>query len=401
MAAPRIFVSSTCYDLQEVRGNLRDFIHGFGYEPIMSDFGDIFYDFNTHVQESCVEAIKQSDMYILIIGDNYGSTFHTNEKKQNEIPESVTLTEFKRALELEKAKIIFINKFVKHDYENYSNYLKEKYREYFNENSIEDKDINTEKNKIKIEVDKSYPFPKKSYKYIFYFLDKIYELRTNNAFFPFESSQDIKENLKKQWAGFLQERLKRREESNSFEKMEIKKMSDKLTKIERFLEDLNIQELLNTKKELSEGSSVLLSDSQFEEKQKMLYESLNNIFCFDDTNEWTGDFEIGYRFNFTFVPSIVQISKWLENLENLVKEYKWSLKIPSNKVFKGFFEGEIKKGFNNEIDYNSISILSELYKSLEEKEKESFIKSIELELSKMDIMFDDDFFDSISSEENK
>lgn len=396
MAAPRIFVSSTCYDLQEVRGNLRDFIYGFGYEPIMSDFGDIFYDFNTHVQESCVEAIKQSDMYVLIIGDNYGSTFHTSEKKQNEIPESVTLTEFKKALELEKAKIIFINKFVKHDYENYSNYLKEKYREYFNENTIEDKDINVEKHKIKVEVDKSYPFPKKSYKYIFYFLDKIYELKTNNAFFPFESSQDIKENLKKQWAGFLQERLKKREESNSFEKVEMKKMSDKLSKIERLLEDLNIQELLNTKKKLSEGTSGILSNSQFEEKQRMLYESLNNIFCYDEVDDWTEEISKAYRFKFMFTPSVEKITRWLDNLENLVKEYKWSLKIQSSKVFSGFFEGECKKGYNAEIDYKSILVLSELYKSLEEQEKQSFLIGIQLELSKMDIEFDDEFLESVN-----
>ena len=50
MAAPRIFISSTCYDLQEIRFQLRRFIQDIGYEPVMSEFGDIFYDLGDHVQ---------------------------------------------------------------------------------------------------------------------------------------------------------------------------------------------------------------------------------------------------------------------------------------------------------------------------------------------------------------
>ncbi len=42
MAVPRMFISSTCFDLHEVRRNIRDFISNFGYEPVMSEYGDIF-----------------------------------------------------------------------------------------------------------------------------------------------------------------------------------------------------------------------------------------------------------------------------------------------------------------------------------------------------------------------
>lgn len=48
MSSPRIFVSSTCYDLQEIRVNLKEYLKSFGYEPILSEFNDIFYDFNTN-----------------------------------------------------------------------------------------------------------------------------------------------------------------------------------------------------------------------------------------------------------------------------------------------------------------------------------------------------------------
>ncbi|MGL5982840.1 MAG: DUF4062 domain-containing protein, partial [Cetobacterium sp.] len=119
MPAPRIFISSTCFDLEEVRVNLRKFIEDFGYEPVMSEFGDIFYEFNNHVQDSCIQSIKNSDVYILIIGDYYGSKYHNAQK---EVPESVTLMEFKNAIKEAKLKYIFINKFVEYDYNNYRKY---------------------------------------------------------------------------------------------------------------------------------------------------------------------------------------------------------------------------------------------------------------------------------------
>ena len=37
MAAPRVFVSSTYYDLQHVRNDIHIFLQGLGYEPVMHD----------------------------------------------------------------------------------------------------------------------------------------------------------------------------------------------------------------------------------------------------------------------------------------------------------------------------------------------------------------------------
>ena len=72
MAAPRVFVSSTCYDLHEVRYQLRTFIEDFGFIPVMSEYGDIFYDYKKHVQDACKDEIEKSQLFILIIGNNYG-----------------------------------------------------------------------------------------------------------------------------------------------------------------------------------------------------------------------------------------------------------------------------------------------------------------------------------------
>lgn len=43
MAKPRIFISSTFYDLRQVRSDLYQFIESLGYEPIRNEEGDIPY----------------------------------------------------------------------------------------------------------------------------------------------------------------------------------------------------------------------------------------------------------------------------------------------------------------------------------------------------------------------
>jgi len=126
VAIPRVFVSSTCIDFQETRRQLRQFIQEYGFEPVMSEFNDIFYDFNAHVQDACKTEIDRCNLFILIVGNQYGSIYY-RETSTKQSPDSVTLQEFKKALEVQIPKHIFIDKFVKHDYDNYSRARAEKY----------------------------------------------------------------------------------------------------------------------------------------------------------------------------------------------------------------------------------------------------------------------------------
>ena len=65
MADMRVFVSSTCYDLSLLRSQLRTFIKSVGYEPVMSDHGDVIYDPRLHTHTSCLEEVRSCDMLIL------------------------------------------------------------------------------------------------------------------------------------------------------------------------------------------------------------------------------------------------------------------------------------------------------------------------------------------------
>lgn len=67
MPTPRIFVSSTCYDLKYIRENLKFFIRNLGYEPILSEEGNVFYDPSLHVQDACLAEVPSCQVLLLII----------------------------------------------------------------------------------------------------------------------------------------------------------------------------------------------------------------------------------------------------------------------------------------------------------------------------------------------
>src|SRR5665648_960339 len=91
MATPRVFVSSTCYDLRYIRENLKFFIKNMGFEAILSEDSDVFYDPQKHVEDSCLDEVTNCQMLVLIIGGRYGSKYKSE-------PESITNHEYKMAI---------------------------------------------------------------------------------------------------------------------------------------------------------------------------------------------------------------------------------------------------------------------------------------------------------------
>ena len=72
MALLRVFVSSTCYDLHAVRGQLRTVIQTLGHEPVMSDYMEVLYNPAEHTHESCLKEVAGCDIVVLIIGSRFG-----------------------------------------------------------------------------------------------------------------------------------------------------------------------------------------------------------------------------------------------------------------------------------------------------------------------------------------
>ena len=175
MSKPRIFISSTFYDLQQIRYELDKFIESFGYEPVRNEEGDIPYDKDDELQEYCYREISNVDILISVIGGRYGSRAVVEEGIEAEY--SVTQKEIKTALEKNKLVYLFIEKNVLTEYETY---VLNRGRDDVNYKFVDN--IN-----------------------IYKFLDEIKSLSRNNNIKGFETADEIKSYLKEQWAGLFKQ----------------------------------------------------------------------------------------------------------------------------------------------------------------------------------------------------
>lgn len=75
MSAPCVMVSSTYYDLRQVRTDLEGFLSGeLGYHPLLSEFPSFPIDPDKTAIENCRRRVEQNaDILVLVIGGRYGS----------------------------------------------------------------------------------------------------------------------------------------------------------------------------------------------------------------------------------------------------------------------------------------------------------------------------------------
>lgn len=79
---PSIFVSSTCYDLKQIRQDIREFIEeDLGYEAILSEYDSFPIDPDRDTINNCLRVVEQrADIMVLIIGNRYGYITDRGEK---------------------------------------------------------------------------------------------------------------------------------------------------------------------------------------------------------------------------------------------------------------------------------------------------------------------------------
>lgn len=170
MPAPRIFVSSTCYDLKYIRENLKHFISSLGYEPILSEEGSVFYDPTKHAQDACLAEVPSCQMLVLIIGGRYGSQYKETDK-------SITNKEFEKASE---AKVPIFSLVERPVYDQYRFWLVNKENAEIDENAIIYPAVDSTK--------------------IFEFIQQVQSASVNNAIILFDDFEGMQSYLKQQWA---------------------------------------------------------------------------------------------------------------------------------------------------------------------------------------------------------
>ena len=170
MAKPRIFISSTFYDLKQVRADLERMIKELGYEAVRNETGAVPYGKDKAPEAYAYKELELCDIIVTIIGGRYGS------ESSEEPGLSITQNELRRALEKGIQVFIFIDRDVLGEFSTYR--------------------LNKDNSKIK-------------YKFVdnvkvYEFIEMLIALPRNNPIAPFSTSSDITEYLQAQWAGLFQ-----------------------------------------------------------------------------------------------------------------------------------------------------------------------------------------------------
>ncbi|MDA1762334.1 DUF4062 domain-containing protein [Bacillus cereus] len=322
MANPKVFISSTCYDLRYIRENLKYFIRTLGYAPVLSEDGDVFYDPKGHTHDSCLEEIPNCQIFVLIIGGRYGGNF-------KETNHSITNAEYKEAVKLKIPIFTLVEHGVYSDHHVYT------------------------RNKKNASVDYSKIFyPSADNTMIFEFIDEVRKKSINNAIVPFKNFADIEDYLKKQWAGMMYSFLTKQNEAD--------RLIDTLSMLGTMNERIELlsKEILN---------SVGTNDSKITIK---LYDEMIANECISDLGLWH------------IKPSPVDILL-NETVDDLVLYYEMSININDDEGYsithgradlsKSKFEDlvncyrELRESMVNILNENDISIENYISKHKENR----------------------------------
>ena len=183
MAIPKVFISSTYYDLKYIRENLKLFIKNIGYESVLSEDGDVYYNTDIHTHDACLSEVSTCQMLVLIIGGRYGGKYLSEDT-------SITNMEYREAVKLKLPIFTCVEQSV---YTEHHVYTKNKEIDSIDATKI----IYPSVDKVKI----------------FDFIDEVRKSSINNAIFPFVDYADIERYLKKQWAGMMYQFLTTQSES--------------------------------------------------------------------------------------------------------------------------------------------------------------------------------------------
>lgn len=170
MARPRIFISSTFYDLRHVRDDVERMIRELGYDPVRNENAGIPYSKEERLETSAYREVELSDVIVSIVGGRYGS------EAKDDPGHSISQAELRRALDRGIQVFIFVEKSVLAEYATYQ--------------------LNKETAGVR-------------YRFVddvrvFEFLEDMFKLPRNNPIAPFETSAEITQYLKLQFAGLFQ-----------------------------------------------------------------------------------------------------------------------------------------------------------------------------------------------------
>jgi hypothetical protein len=216
MARPRVFISSSFYDLKHVRSTLEVFIGSLGFDPVLSEKGSIVYSPDVALDESCYREAKACDIFVLIVGGRYGSEASESSgaisKDFYDRYESITRKEYESARDAGIPSYILIEKNVMSEYETFKRNRDNTSIKYAHVDSVN----------------------------IFGFIDYLVTRPKNNPIFNFEFSSEISTWLREQWAGLFRELIRTRTDRNQITSLaaQVQDLSNVSETLKRYLEEV-------------------------------------------------------------------------------------------------------------------------------------------------------------------
>ncbi|HEY0017681.1 MAG TPA: DUF4062 domain-containing protein [Longimicrobium sp.] len=219
MARPRVFVSSTYYDLRYVRSSLELFIGSLGFDAVLSETGGVAYAPDRALDESCYREVQNCDLYVLIVGGRYGSEISSSRTETTreffDHYESVTRTEYRAALEKDIPVYILIERAVYAEYHTFQRNRDNGNIKYAHVDSIN----------------------------VFHFLDELLNQPRNNPVQSFDRYAEIEAWLREQWAGLFQELLYRMSGQQQLRSLaaQVSELSEVNKTLRRYLEEMLVR----------------------------------------------------------------------------------------------------------------------------------------------------------------
>lgn len=249
MAKPRIFISSTYFDLRSVRADLERFMTELGYEPVLHERGQVAYGNEEPLEDYCYREIEVCDVLVAIIGSRFGANSHRE-------PYSITQQEIKKALDIGTPVYVFVDRYVLAEYRTY---LQNKTVKDFKPAAADDLRI-------------------------YHFLEEVMLLPKNNPIAPFETAEDITRFLREQWSGLFQRLLE--EHARQREVNLVKNMENTLNTLNQLVTFLT--------EEKQKGSAaiqdiLLFNHPIFDQLRKLLFVPYRVLFLNkDELAKWLG-----------------------------------------------------------------------------------------------------------------
>jgi hypothetical protein len=322
---PRIFVSSTYFDLKHVRERLERFIENYYFEPVLFESDNVLFEHNKPLDLSCYNEVKLCHMMILIIGGRYGSIIsgdNTKEKKEfyNNDYISVTRKEFETAQQLNIPVFIFVEKNVYAEYHTY------------NKNKI------FFENQIDLINEKTFSFAHVDDINVFKFINSVERI----AIKTFEKIEDIENYLGNQIAGMLYLYLQQLQDKKEEEKLidsvsELKNISQRMNEMiiavgKNVIKDNSFEEILfNQNKILIDFFITQFSDNiDFQIDYDIPEEELNAVFLISKKTIFNID-------NFNLINNSKSMLVKINAKDKIVSEFRNQLEAVNKNIEINYF----------------------------------------------------------------